>query len=224
MHLLQERNIHINQLKPGDIIHFFYEGKLRKVFVLNANWHGKLHALYVEDLPHYIVLRMADFIVLNPPYNLYHTYIKVQNLTVALRDIYRTFIVNKISQLKLVFYDLGYNESNPNTVVSIGKSLLLGMSDAEIFISKYPMFHNYIRWAAQDGMFVREPPLSPIVINFTSALKINPRFNSWRLPGITDEIQQSNYLNRLLSRSSIFFVDDTQWSDFNAPTAYIPAI
>lgn len=102
-HFGTARFVSINKLASGDVISFMYEGEQRWVMVLDPDYNGKLHGLTLGLLPRNTLIEK----VIDPMYDHgepYELYYKALFKVAAGWDVYRTFNIPKIRQIRRMAY------------------------------------------------------------------------------------------------------------------------
>ncbi len=101
--------VRFSDLGAGDVISFLYDGEMRWALVLDPDYQKKMHALTMGLLPRQTLIEK----VIDPmydhgePYSLYYrSLFKVAKGW----DVYRTYDINKISQIRRMGY---YLKSKP---------------------------------------------------------------------------------------------------------------
>ena len=95
--------VQLTELEKGQVIRFMYNGRERNVFVVHPKWKGKLHGLDLKFLP-----RRPFLTIINTPSKwteekLYE--MRINKPIIQKWEVFRTYDVNKISNLKLVVYN-----------------------------------------------------------------------------------------------------------------------
>lgn len=88
-------------LTPGTVIQFTYEGEQKYALVLNREWEGKLHALSLKniDIAKFIQIRK----LVGNETNGQSLYSKFKNSSLVADRSYRTYLLPKVSTLREVY-------------------------------------------------------------------------------------------------------------------------
>lgn len=97
------RFVRYSEIGPGDVVSFVYDGEMRWVLVLDPNYKAKMHALTLGLLPRStLISRVIDPMYDHgEPYDLYY---KALFKVAEGWDVYRTYNVNKIRQVRRMTY------------------------------------------------------------------------------------------------------------------------
>lgn len=90
-----------DNLAPGKVIQFTYDGEQKYALVLNPEWEGKLHALSIQNID---ISKFSSIIKLvGSETDGDILYSKFKNSALVVDRPYRTYLLSKISALREVF-------------------------------------------------------------------------------------------------------------------------
>lgn len=103
MALGKSSSISISNLSLGDVVHFYYDGSDRYVYVL-AVWEEKIHGLSLRHIDHHTLL--TEVVVYatkqGDPKGFYQSHITKP--AIASKNCYRTYNISKVSRLTKIEY------------------------------------------------------------------------------------------------------------------------
>lgn len=90
-----------NELTPGKIIQFTYDGEQKYAIVLNPEWEGKLHGLTLENVDISKFVEIRNTVGLDTDGKVLYT--KFKNFKLLNNRPYRTYLLSKVSALREVY-------------------------------------------------------------------------------------------------------------------------
>ena len=90
-----------DNLIPGKVIQFTYDGEQKYALVLNPEWEGKLHALSIKDVNISKFIQIRNLVGDDTDGEI--LYAKFRTSTLVADRPYRTYLLSKVSTLREVY-------------------------------------------------------------------------------------------------------------------------
>lgn len=196
-----EELVRIQDIRVGDVVHFYYKKKHRLVLVLNPKYEDKMHCLtleYIRPIFFENVERNVATLDTEALYNRYKNSINLQNT-----DSYRTFNIPDIQNPKLLTKK---NQAafDSDAIFIFKNAILLGTVDNKVLIERYPdMIPRVMLVSSYFGSYhPNETPPSFVADFVHRQLKANKFLRSWE-PSETPAIDADNHQARIRSITAI---------------------